>query len=47
MLFDYGVSLNLAPIEFHRVVGMYIATLFVVWRIVNYSPSSLRPPRRL
>jgi len=27
LLFGYGVSLNLAPIEFHRVVGMYIATL--------------------
>jgi hypothetical protein len=36
LLFGYGVSLNLAPIEFHRVVGMYIATLFVVWQIVNY-----------
>ena len=36
LLFGYGLSLNLAPIEFHRVVGMYIATLFVVWQIVNY-----------
>jgi hypothetical protein len=36
LLFDYGLSLNLAPIEFHRVVGNYIATLFVVWRILNY-----------
>jgi len=24
--------LNLAPIEFGRVVGLYIATLFVVWQ---------------
>ena len=36
LLFGYGLSLNLAPIEFHRVVGMYIATLFVVWQIVTY-----------
>src|SRR3984885_541062 len=35
LLFGYGVSLNLAPIEFNRVVGLYIATLFVMWQIVN------------
>lgn len=35
MLFGYGVSLNLAPLEFGRVVGLYIATLFVVWQLVN------------
>jgi hypothetical protein len=35
LLLGYGVSLNLAPIEFSRVVGLYIATLFVVWQIVN------------
>jgi len=36
LLFGYGLSLNLAPLEFHRVVGLYIATLFVVWQVVNY-----------
>lgn len=35
LLFCYGLSLNLAPIEFHRVVGIYIATLVVVWQVVN------------
>jgi small multidrug resistance family-3 protein len=35
-LFGYGLSLNLAPAEFGRVVGLYIATLFVVWQIVNF-----------
>jgi hypothetical protein len=35
LLFGYGLSLNLAPIEFSRVVGLYIATLFVVWQVVN------------
>ena len=35
LLFGYGVSLNLAPIEFNRVVGLYIATLFVMWQVVN------------
>jgi drug/metabolite transporter (DMT)-like permease len=36
LLFGYGLSLNLAPLEFNRVVGLYIATLFVVWQIINY-----------
>jgi len=35
LLFGYGACLNLAPLEFGRVVGLYIATLFVVWQIVN------------
>jgi hypothetical protein len=35
LLFGYGLSLNLAPIEFGRVVGLYIATLFIVWQLVN------------
>ena len=35
LLFGYGFSLNLAPLEFGQVVGLYIATLFVVWQIVN------------
>ncbi|WP_298261956.1 hypothetical protein [Bradyrhizobium sp.] len=35
LLFGYGLSVNLAPLEFNRVVGLYIATLFVVWQIVN------------
>lgn len=36
LLFGYGSILNLAPIEFGRVVGLYIATLFVVWQGVNW-----------
>lgn len=35
LLFGYGFSLNLAPIEFNRVVGLYIATLFIMWQVVN------------
>jgi small multidrug resistance family-3 protein len=35
LLFGYGFSLNMAPLEFRQVVGLYIATLFVVWQIVN------------
>jgi small multidrug resistance family-3 protein len=36
LLFGYGSFLNLAPIEFGRVVGLYIATLFVVWQAINF-----------
>lgn len=35
LLFGYGSSLNLAPLEFGQVVGLYIATLFVVWQVIN------------
>lgn len=36
LLFGYGFSLNLAPVEFGKVVGLYIATLFVVWQVISY-----------
>jgi small multidrug resistance family-3 protein len=36
LLFGYGFFLNLAPVEFGKVVGLYIATLFVVWQVINY-----------
>lgn len=32
----YGTSLNLAPVEFAAVTGMYVATLFIVFQIANY-----------
>jgi small multidrug resistance family-3 protein len=36
LLFGYGFFLNLAPLPFERVVGLYIATLFIVWQVVSY-----------
>ena len=36
LLFCYGVLLNLAPMPFEKVVGIYIATLFVVWQAVSF-----------
>ena len=36
LLFGYGFFLNLTPVEFGQVVGLYIATLFIVWQIINY-----------
>jgi hypothetical protein len=35
-LLGYGASLNLAPVEFRHVVGLYIAMLFVVWQFINF-----------
>jgi small multidrug resistance family-3 protein len=35
-LLGYGTLLNLAPLEFGQVVGLYLATLFVVWQVVNF-----------
>jgi small multidrug resistance family-3 protein len=32
----YGTSLNLAPVEFATVTGMYIAALFVAFQLTNY-----------
>ncbi len=32
----YGTSLNMAPVEFATVTGLYVATLFVVFQVVNY-----------
>ncbi len=36
LLLGYGTSINLAPVEFGEVVGLYIATLFIVWQIINF-----------
>lgn len=36
LLAGYGTFLNLAPLEFGQVVGLYIATLFVIWQVVTY-----------
>ncbi len=36
LLFVYGFSLNLAPVGFGQVVGLYIATLFIVWQFINF-----------
>jgi hypothetical protein len=35
LLLGYGLFLNIAPVEFGRIVGLYIAMLFVVWQFIN------------
>jgi hypothetical protein len=36
LLFGYGTFLNLAPLEFGQVVGLYMATLLIVWQVINF-----------
>ena len=36
LLFGYGFILNLAPVQFGQLVGLYIATLFIVWQVANF-----------
>ena len=43
MLFIYGFSLNLAPVEFGQVAGLYIAVLFVVWQLINFIAFHILP----
>src|SRR5579864_4590936 len=35
-LLGYGVFVNLPALEFGQVVGLYVATLFVMWQIINF-----------
>ncbi|HEY1798748.1 MAG TPA: hypothetical protein VGG57_21735 [Stellaceae bacterium] len=37
LLFGYGAMLNLAPLPFARVAGLYIATLFAMWQITSFA----------
>jgi len=36
LLAMYGAFLNLAPVEFAEATGIYIASLFVMFQIVNF-----------
>jgi hypothetical protein len=46
LLFGYGIFVNLPPVDFGRVVGLYIATLFIVWQVVNFAIFGALPPGR-
>jgi hypothetical protein len=35
-LFMYGFSINLSSLEFGKIAGQYIMTLFIVWQLMNY-----------
>jgi hypothetical protein len=36
LLLGYGTLLNIAPLEFGQVVGLYLATLLIVWQVINF-----------
>ena len=36
LLLGYGSFVNLAQIDFNHVVGLYIATLFIVWQAISF-----------
>jgi hypothetical protein len=36
LLAMYGAFLNLAPVEFAEATGIYLASLFVAFQVVNY-----------
>jgi small multidrug resistance family-3 protein len=44
LLTGYGAALNMAPVDFGKVVGLYIATLFIIWQIINYLVFHTFPP---
>ena len=35
ILYGYGLTLNLAPLDWGRLVGAYVATFFVVGQVIN------------
>ena len=39
----YGSSLNLAPVEFGKVVGLYVALLYIVFQVANYIAFKAKP----
>ncbi len=45
MLFCYGVVLNQAPFDFGRLIGVYVATFFVVGQVINFVAFRTPPSR--
>ena len=39
----YGTSLNIAPVEFGKVVGLYVALLYIVFQTTNYIAFKAKP----
>jgi hypothetical protein len=36
LLLGYASFLNTAPVDFGRIVGLYVAILFIVWQVINF-----------
>jgi small multidrug resistance family-3 protein len=44
VLFAYGVSVNLPPWDFGRLLGVYVALFFVVAQLINFFAFGIKPP---
>lgn len=42
-LYGYGLVLNLAPLDWGRLIGAYVATFFVIGQIINLVVFSTTP----
>jgi hypothetical protein len=42
-LFGYGLTLNLAPLDWGRLIGAYVAAFFVVGQIINLVAFGVAP----
>jgi len=42
-LFVYGITVNLPPWDFGRLLGIYVALFFLVAQIINFCAFGLRP----
>ena len=36
VLYCYGLTLNLAPLDWGRLIGAYVAVFFVVAQVINF-----------
>ncbi len=43
VLFSYGVTVNLAPWDFGKLLGVYVALFFVVAQAINYFGFGMAP----
>ena len=43
VLFVYGVTVNLPPWDFGRLLGVYVCLFFLVAQIVNFAAFGMRP----
>ena len=43
VLFVYGVTVNLPPWDFGRLLGVYVALFFVVAQVINFAAFGARP----
>jgi len=42
-LFAYGITVNLPPWDFGRLLGVYVALFFLVAQIINFCAFGMRP----